>query len=109
MEIRWNYRDIIEVNGEGIVLQKRNFKFKVKFEECARNYANTKMVSKSRCVANRDISKLCFTFYSIPQTTIDFNFKMCILSSFMKQVSVNRFLKFQRIINEYGYSTYDLS
>lgn len=109
MEIRCNYCDVVKVNTEGIIIQKSKFNFKIKFEECAQNYANKKMISESRCVASRDIRKLCFTFYSDPQITIDFNLRISILNRFVRKVLIHRFLKFQKIINKCGYSTYDLS
>ena len=62
---------IIDVSKDGITLESAGEKIYIDFEECAKNFSLEKG-KVSKCVANRDITALSFTFYTCPQTRIIF-------------------------------------
>ena len=99
---------IVEINSTGIALRYNDSDKFICFEECAKNFASENSLGTSKCVAVRDITKLIFIFYSNPKTTIVFK-KHSLKNIFSGKSAVSQFLELQKMINQYGYTTYDLS
>lgn len=100
--------DVIPVGREEILLISRNMDIHIRLEECAKNYAREHSIQMSRCVAERDITHLSFTFYTIPKTRIAF--KPHTLKGLIgKKSGISRFIELQELINQCGYSSYDIS
>lgn len=100
--------EIIDINSSGFILKHKKTSVFISFDECSRNYANEKSVEMSKCVATRDITKLTFTFYTNPKTEIVFK-KNFLKDLFSGKSAVGKFLDLEKIINKYGYTSYDLS
>ena len=102
------YFDVVNINRLGITVTKGKTDINIYFNECAKNYANENHLENSRCVATRDVTKLTFTFYTIPKSKIVFK-KHFFKDLFSGKSAVSKFLELQKTINEYGYTSYDLS
>lgn len=100
--------EIINISSLGLTLKHGQDEKYICFDECAKNYANEKHLASSKCVAERDISKRIFIFYTNPKTKISFkkNFLNYICSG---RSADDKFSDLQKAINQYGYTTYDLS
>ena len=59
--------DMAEIGPAGITVKSGGTDVVIRFEECARNYAREKALQTSRCVAERDITRLTFVFYTEPK------------------------------------------
>ena len=100
--------EIVNINSSGITVKSGKTDIKICFDECVKNYANENSLENSKCVAIRDITKLTFTFYSHPKIKVVFK-KRCFKDLFSGRSAVNKFLELQKAINNYGYTSYDLS
>lgn len=100
--------EMINVNHCGITLKSGKDEIFINFEECAKNYAKENSLKISSCIAARDITTLTFIFYTNPKTKLIFN-KGFFKSILYKKSAVDRFIALQKLINDYGYRTYDLS
>lgn len=100
--------EIVTINKKGITLKTRESNIYVDFGECVKNFAHENSLEESRCVATRDITNLTFTFYTDTKVTLVFkrNFFKELLSG---KTAASRFLDLKKDINNYGYTTYDLS
>lgn len=100
--------EISDINSSGLTAKSGKTDIKIRFEECAKNYADENALENSKCVATRDITKLTFTFYTCPRTIVIFkkHFFKDLLSG---KSAVRKFLDLQKAINKYGYTSYDLS
>lgn len=100
--------NIVSINGSEITIKNEKTDIKIRFEECAKNYADENSLKNSKCVATRDITKLTFTFYTSPK--IDVVFKRRFFKDlFSGKSAVRKFLNLQKAINQCGYTSYDLS
>ena len=100
------YSNIVEINSSGLVVKQNNSDIFICFDECAKNYAKTNFLKTSNCVADRDITKLTFTFYTNPKIKVVFK-KRLLKNIFVKKSK--QFIILQKEINKYGYTTFDLS
>lgn len=101
--------DVAHISKSGITLKTRESKqIYVCFDECIKNYVEEGGAKTSRCVASRDITKLSFTFYSIPKTKIIFK-KSFPMDLILRKAARKKFLNLQKQISKFGYSSYDLS
>lgn len=100
--------NILDVDKEGITLAEGETKYYISFNECAKNYAIENTLKASKCVAIRDITKLTFTFYTTPKTKVIFK-KHFLKDIFYGKTATSKFLDLQRIINQLGYTSYDIS
>lgn len=99
---------VIEVDCEGITLEYNNSDVRVNFQDCVKNSAMENILETSMCVATRDITELSFTFYTIPKTKIIFK-KNFLIDIFSRKKATNRFFELKNKINQFGYTSYDLS
>ena len=98
--------EIIGISKDGISL--RTFAF-INFRECAYNFMIT-IGGSGKCIGDRDITDLSFTFYTSPKPIkIKFIKKNKFIELFKKKNTFSRFHKLQMQITNYGYSTYDMS
>lgn len=103
-----NCFDNLIVNEAGITVIENSVKTFIAFDECAINYAKEKSIQESKCVALRDITKCEFVFFTSPKTVLVFK------GGFLKYIrckktAIDKFIDLQRKIEEYGYTSYDLS
>ena len=102
------FSELVSVDQFGIKVKNKKTEVCITFEECAKNYANEKLVEESKYVATRDITRLTFTFYTFPKIKLIFR------KHFFKDVlggktATGKFMDLQNEINRYGYTSYDLS
>lgn len=98
--------EIVSINETGISL--KTFRF-INFNECAYNFKITNGGS-GRCVGEREIEDLSFTFYTSPKPIMIKFLPKNRLSEFLSKMNtVSRFHKLHRLLIQYGYSTLDLS
>ncbi len=100
--------EIVNINSSGITVKSGKTDIKIRFDECAKNYANENFLENSRCVATRDITKLTFTFYTQPKIRVIFK-KHFFKDLVSGRSAFSKFLELQKAINKYGYTSYDLS
>lgn len=103
-----NYTQIGSINKDGLTVKNVNKFVFISFEECVKNYALENSLEKSRCVAERDITKLTFIFYTEPKIKLTFKKKIFIDWLPFKHTT-SKFRGLQKAIISYGYTTYDLS
>lgn len=81
----------------------------INFKECAYNFKKIEGGS-GKCVGEREIADLSFTFYTSPKPImIKFIEKSKLIEWFTKGNTVSRFHKLQKLILKYGYSTRDMT
>lgn len=98
--------EIMGISKEGISLKPFRF---INFKECAYNFKQTKGGSE-KCVGERKITDLSFTFYTSPKPImIKFIERSKLIESISKKNTISRFHKLQKLIAQYGYSTRDMS
>lgn len=98
---------VIAVTKTGVELESNGEKIYIDFDRCAKNYS-LERGKVCKCVATRDVTKLAFTFYTYPQTSLIF--KKSFLKDLIASKSATRkFLDMQKAIAEAGYTSYDLS
>ena len=98
--------EITGICKDGISLKSFDF---INFKECAYNFKQTEGGS-GKCVGEREIQNLSFTFYTSPKPImIKFIEKNIFVEFISKENALSRFNKFQKQILEYGYSTKDLT
>ncbi len=98
--------EIMDISKEGILL--RSFRF-INFRECAYNFKQT-CGGLGKCIGEREITDLSFTFYTSPKPImIKFVEKSRFIEFVAKENTISRFHKLQKEIEQYGYSTWDMS
>ena len=98
--------EILNINEHGISL--KNFVF-INFKECAYIFNQVEGGSK-KCIGEREISDLSFTFYTSPKPImIKFIPKNKFVEHFSKNNTISRFYEVQHQIIKYGYTTQDMS
>lgn len=102
------YTQIESINKDGLTVKNGNKFVFISFEECAKNYALENSLKKSRCVAERDITKLIFIFYTEPKIRLTFK-KRFFIDWLPFKHATSEFRELQKAIISYGYTTYDLS
>ena len=100
--------DMAEIGPAGITVKSGETDITIRFEECARNYAREKALQTSRCVAERDITRLTFVFYTEPKLRAVFK-KHFFRAPFSGQTAARKFRKLQKAIENYGDTSYDAS
>ena len=97
--------EITGICKDGISLKSFGF---INFKECAYNFNQTEGGS-GKCVGEREIQNLSFTFYTSPKPImIKFIEKNIFVEFISKENALSRFNKFQNQILEYGYNVRDL-
>lgn len=102
------YFQVVDINKAGLTLQNTTDKIYISFLECAKNHAREHNLSSSTCVATRDITKLTFTFYTVPKVKVIFK-KNFLKDLFSEQSAIDKFFELKNAINTYGYTSYDFS
>ena len=98
--------EIMGISKEGISL--KTFRF-INFKECAYNFKQAEG-GWGKCVGEREITDLSFTFYTSPKPImIKFFEKNKCVEFLSKENTIFRFHKLQKQIIQYGYSTRDMS
>ena len=114
MEIRFDEynayteNDIQQVTEKGILLKNDFF---INFAECALNFHRLHGGS-GKCVGEQDMSGTnpSFGFYTAPKTThISYMTQGKLREFFSKESVVQRFQALRRQIEQYGFTTYDMS
>ena len=100
--------DVVSVDKKGIILKCENGNIFVDFKECAKNAALQYSYKTCKCVAERDITKLKFIFYTCPKTTLVFQ-KHFFKDLFAKKSALQKFNDLRNAIFQFGYTSYDLS
>ena len=100
--------DTAKIGPAGITVKSGGTDVVIRFEECARNYAREKALQTSRCIAERDITKLTFVFYTEPKLRAGFK-KRFFRELLPGQTAARKFRKLQKAIENYGYTSYDAS
>lgn len=102
------FSEVVNVNSLGLTLKHNGSNILIRFDECAKNFANENSLKLSKCVATRDITKLTFTFYTNPKIKVVF--KNSSLKDFLfGRSAVRQFSNLRNAISQYGYTTFDLS
>ena len=100
-------KDIADITQEGIVLKNGIF---IDFSVCVENFKKTKPESSEACVGEREITDWSFTFYANPKPVmIQFIPRNKVVEFLLPNNTVKRFHAFQRKINGFGYTTYDIT
>lgn len=100
-------KEIAEINQESIVLKNGMV---INFAVCVENFKKVKPESSGRCVGEREITDLSFTFYADPRPImIQFIPRNKLVELFLSNNTVMRFYAFQRKIYDFGYVTYDMT
>ena len=98
--------DISGISANGISLLNGRF---IHFKECAYHYHKVNGGS-GKCIDERDITSLSFTFYTAPLTTdVRFLKRNRLVEFFSKHSASHRFHELQKQIQAYGYTTRDMS
>ena len=98
--------EILSICETGITL--KSFRF-INFEECAYHFKKT-MGGSGKCIGEREIEDLSFTFYTSPKPIMIIFIKKNKLTELLsKRNAASRFQKLQKQIIKYGYSTLDVS
>lgn len=100
--------EVVGCEKDGVIVKSNNKSFLIALNECAKNYAKENSLSSSKCVATRNITMHLFTFYTNPKTMVVFK-KNFFKELFTQDTATSRFHKLQKLINERGYHSYDLS
>ncbi|MBQ7314948.1 MAG: GNAT family N-acetyltransferase [Clostridia bacterium] len=99
--------DVSEITAKGIALKNEMF---IDFEECTKMWAKMNDVEQSKCIGERDIEDLSFTFYTLPKSIM---IKFLEKGRFVEFLSKNnvhrRFHNLQNKIVEFGYRTFDMT
>lgn len=102
----YDYRKIKSIDSDGIVFLDGN---KILFDECIKNWAEENRIEStdSRCIAERNATAnlAYFLFFSTEKVKVTFRHSIFPWSKRHKKA----FLKLQKEINQYGYSSYDIS
>lgn len=99
--------EIDEITPKGISLRNGMF---IEFSVCAENFKNMNPQSGGKCIGEREITERSFTFYAAPKPIkIKFLPRNKLIEFFSANGMVKRFRSLQRRINEFGYSTYDIT
>lgn len=102
----YDYRRIKSIDSDGIVLADGN---RILFDECSKNIAEENGIGStdSRCIAERNATAIpaYFLFFSNERIRVTFKHGFFPWSKNHKKA----FLKMQKAINQYGYSSYDIS
>ena len=97
--------EITGISKAGISLTSFGF---INFKECAYNFMQTEGGS-DRCVGEREITDLSFTFYTSPKPImIKFIERNKLIEFIGKENTVSRFNKLHNQILKYGYTTRDI-
>jgi hypothetical protein len=100
------YTDIKKITKSEIIFYDG---FVIDFEECKKEWANKNRIDylSTNCVVTRNkvSNPPCFTFYTKERTVIHFKRK----GFFKKRRALKDFAKLQFLLNDFGFSSYDLS
>ena len=98
---------IAEITRNGILLKNGVF---IDFSVCAENFKKANSQSSGKCVGEREITDRSFTFYANPKPIM---IKFLPRNKLIELISPNdarrRFHSLQFKINDFGYTTYDLT
>lgn len=99
--------NIVEITSKGVSLKNCTF---IDFSVCAENFKKANPESSGKCVGEREITDLSFTFYTNPKP-IMIIFEPCnkLIEFLSMNKTVKRFHSLQTKINNFGYSTLDIS
>ncbi len=99
--------EIAEITSKGILLKNGMF---IDFSVCAENFKETNHQSSGKCVGEREISFLSFTFYANPKPImIKFLPRNKLIEFFSPNNTLKRFHSLQNKVIYFGYTTYDLT
>lgn len=99
--------EIAEITSKGILLKNGMF---IDFSVCAENFKETNPQSSGKCVGEREISFLSFTFYATPKAImIKFLPRNKLIEFFSPNNTLKRFHSLQNKVIYFGYTTYDLT
>ena len=98
---------IAKITRNGILLKNGVF---IDFSVCAENFKKANSQSSGKCVGEREITDRSFTFYANPKPIM---IKFLPRNKLIELISPNdarrRFHSLQFKINDFGYTTYDLT
>lgn len=103
------YSQVMSVDKSGIKISTENRELFVDFKQCTQKFSQANNRESSTCVASRDVTMLMFSFYSSPEVSIYFNVKKRFGIFSTKGKQLQKFERFRKMIEELGYTTYDLS
>ncbi len=99
--------EISEVTKNGISLRNGMY---IDFSVCAENFKKAYPNGSGKCVGEREVADLSFTFYADPKAImIKFMPRNKLVELFSTNDTLKRFHSLQHKINDFGYTTYDLS
>lgn len=99
--------EIVEITRKGISLRNGIF---IDFSVCAENFKKANPKSSGKCVGEREITDWSFTFYATPKPImIKFTPRNKLFEFFSANDTIKRFHSLQRTINDFGYTTYDMT
>lgn len=99
--------EIAEITSKGILLKNGMF---IDFSACAESFKETNHQSSGKCVGEREISFLSFTFYANPKPImIKFLPRNKLIEFFSPNNTLKRFHSLQNKVIYFGYTTYDLT
>ena len=102
--IKFTMTKIVDINSTGMLLKERGSLCFISFEDCAKNFAIENSLKKTKCVATRNIENLTFTFYANKKIKVVFKRRF-----FARKSAVNKFMELQKLLDKYGYTSYDLT
>ena len=99
--------EIAEITSKGILLNNGVF---IDFSVCAENFKETNHKSSGKCVGERDIRNLSFTFYANPKPImIKLLPRNKLIEFFSPNDTLKRFHSLQNKVSDFGYTTCDLT
>lgn len=99
--------EIAEITSKGILFKNGVF---IDFSVCVENFKETNHKSSGKCVGEREISYLSFTFYANPKPImIKFLPRNKLIEFFSPNNTLKRFHSLQNKVIYFRYTTYDLT
>ena len=99
--------EISKITKNGIFLKNGVF---IDFAVCAENLKKQNPQSGGKCVGEHKITDFSFTFFASPKPImIKFIQRNKLIEFFSKNNTLHRFHSLQRKINDFGFTTYDIS
>lgn len=99
--------NIAEITSKGISLKNDTF---IDFSVCAENFKKANPTSSGTCIGEREVTDMSFTFYTNQKPImIIFEPRNKFFEFLTANGKVKRFHSLQLKINDFGYSTLDMS
>ena len=113
--VKYSDHNIVAINQSDstIIIKKNNSFHTIDLKTCAENFKKEHGTSNGNCVGDRNIHGAYFCFQTSGTSTMIYFKRIYIINLFGNRIlygsRLRRFLKLHKILNQLGYSTYDLT